>query len=122
MLAQGHAPRDLGAKIAAERDRLRSLESKRSSSSRGRRLPRVAGENADPDLVTALKAWRSREARAAGVPAYVIFHDTTLAALAEARPRNERELLAVPGLGPVKVSRYGAAVLAVLAEADRATA
>jgi len=121
MLAQGHAPRDLGARIAAERDRLRSLEP-RHKTSRGRPAARVAGENADPDLVAALKAWRSAEARAAGVPAYVIFHDTTLAALAEALPRNERDLLAVPGLGPVKVGRYGAAVLGVLSEVGRATA
>ncbi len=50
------------------------------------------------------------------MPAYVIFHDTTLAAVAEARPRTERELLALPGLGPVKAARYGEALLAVVAE------
>ncbi len=50
------------------------------------------------------------------MPAYVIFHDTTLAAVAEARPRSEAELLALPGLGPVKAARYGEALLAVVAQ------
>jgi superfamily II DNA helicase RecQ len=49
------------------------------------------------------------------VPAHVIFHDATLAAVAEARPRNRAELLALPGLGPVKAQRYGDTLLAVLA-------
>ena len=66
-------------------------------------------------MLRALKTWRSNAARAAGVPAYVIFHDTTLAAVAEARPRNRTALLALPGLGPVKVERYGDAVLEVVA-------
>jgi superfamily II DNA helicase RecQ len=46
----------------------------------------------------------------------VIFHDTTLAAVADARPTNQKELLALPGLGPVKAERYGDALLAVVAE------
>jgi len=67
-------------------------------------------------LLEALKTWRANAARAAKVPAYVIFHDTTLAAVAEARPASADELLALPGLGPVKVSRYGDALLAVVAQ------
>ena len=50
------------------------------------------------------------------MPAYVIFHDTTLAAMAEARPTTIDGLLAVPGLGPVKAGRYGDALLTLLAE------
>ena len=110
LLDKGTAPSDLRAKIAAERERLASINRARKPSS-------VAGANADPDLVTALKAWRSQTARAAGMPAYVIFHDTTLAALAEAMPRTEAELLRVPGVGPVKVERYGESLLRVLAAA-----
>jgi DNA helicase II / ATP-dependent DNA helicase PcrA len=81
------------------------------------RLPkdRRKGEP-DPPVLVALKAWRTSAAKAANVPAYVIFHDTTLAAVAEARPRTETELLALPGLGPVKAARYGEAILAVVAE------
>ncbi|MGH9165930.1 MAG: HRDC domain-containing protein, partial [Acidimicrobiales bacterium] len=63
-----------------------------------------------------LKLWRSAAARASGVPAYVIFHDSTLAAVAEARPSNRAELLALPGLGPVKAERYGETLLALLAK------
>ncbi|MGI8808876.1 MAG: HRDC domain-containing protein [Acidimicrobiales bacterium] len=46
-----------------------------------------------------------------------MFHDTTLAAVAEARPRDRPSLLALPGMGPVKADRYGDAVLAVVAAA-----
>jgi DNA helicase-2/ATP-dependent DNA helicase PcrA len=74
------------------------------------------GVNADPAVYQALKSWRSATARASGVPAFVIFHDTTLAAVAEAKPRDRRSLLALPGMGPVKAERYGAALLAVVAE------
>jgi DNA helicase-2/ATP-dependent DNA helicase PcrA len=74
-------------------------------------------DGADPSLFEALKSWRAATAKRSGVPAYVIFHDTTLAALAQAKPRDRNGLLAVPGLGPVKAERYGSDVLAVLAAA-----
>ncbi len=45
----------------------------------------------------------------------MVFHDTTLAAVAEARPRTQAALLDLPGLGPVKAERYGDALLAVIA-------
>jgi DNA helicase-2/ATP-dependent DNA helicase PcrA len=115
LLQQGVAPTDLRAKIAAERERLASIASARRA--RTAATSKIAGANADADVLSALKVWRSQTARAAGMPAYVIFHDTTLAALAEAMPRTERELLAVPGVGPVKIDRYGAGVLQVLAQA-----
>src|SRR6202044_3765085 len=56
----------------------------------------------DPVVVGALRAWRAEAARAAGIPAYVVLHDATLAALASLQPRTSAELLRVPGLGPVK--------------------
>jgi superfamily II DNA helicase RecQ len=55
------------------------------------------------------------------VPAFVVFHDTTLAAVAEARPRDRPSLLALPGMGPVKADRYGDALLAVVASATNDT-
>jgi superfamily II DNA helicase RecQ len=67
--------------------------------------------------MAALVAWRRQLARASGVPAYVIFHDTTLAAVATARPTTPTELLAVPGVGPVKAERYGEAVLGIVRDA-----
>jgi DNA helicase-2/ATP-dependent DNA helicase PcrA len=75
------------------------------------------GRNADPRVLETLKSWRAETARATGVPAYVVFHDTTLAAVAEAKPRDRAALLALPGVGPVKVERYGDALLSVVAAA-----
>jgi ATP-dependent DNA helicase RecQ len=49
------------------------------------------------------------------VPPYVIFHDSTLIALASRRPRSMNELGDIPGMGQKKMERYGPAVLAVLA-------
>lgn len=99
-------------RIAAQRATLAKTPKRRTG-------PAKVGDNADPLILTALKEWRSREARASKVPAYVIFHDTTLAAVAEAQPRTERELLALPGLGPVKATRYGEALLAVVKSTRR---
>jgi ATP-dependent DNA helicase RecQ len=61
-----------------------------------------------------LRHWRLETARAAGVPAYVVFHDKTLAAIASARPRSPAELLRVSGVGESKLRRYGDEVLEVL--------
>ncbi len=66
----------------------------------------------------ALRAWRLERARADGVPAYVVFHDRTLAEIERAAPATLRELAAVPGVGPAKLDRYGAEVLAVLSGED----
>ena len=76
-------------------------------------VPRVA-RRPDPvheALLAALVDWRRRLARAAGVPAYVIFPDATLHAVAETRPASRDALLALPGVGPVKLQRHGGAVL-----------
>ena len=70
-----------------------------------------------PEGFEALKAWRLARARAEEVPAYVIFHNTTLAEIAGRRPRSLAELAGVPGVGPAKLERYGEEVLAALAAA-----
>lgn len=70
---------------------------------------------ADSAVITALRAWRASAARANGVPAHVLLHDATLKALATRRPATADELLGVPGLGPVKVARYGAVLLDLVA-------
>ncbi|HEX4504171.1 MAG TPA: DNA helicase RecQ [Alphaproteobacteria bacterium] len=69
----------------------------------------------DAKMFEALRAERARLAREQGVPPYVIFHDTTLIALAGRRPRTMGELNDIPGMGQKKMERYGPAVLAVLA-------
>jgi ATP-dependent DNA helicase RecQ len=61
-----------------------------------------------------LRRWRLETARAGGVPAYVVFHDATLAAIASARPANLTELLRVSGVGESKLRKYGNDVLEVL--------
>ena len=72
---------------------------------------------ADP-LFEALREERRRIASEAGVPPYVVFHDSTLREIAERKPRNLFELGEVQGIGTAKLERYGEAMLAVLATAD----
>jgi ATP-dependent DNA helicase RecQ len=75
-----------------------------------------APETADEDvaLFEALRAWRAGEARARGVPAYVVFADATLAEIARAKPLDEGALLDVKGVGPRKLEEYGEALLALV--------
>ncbi len=62
-----------------------------------------------------LRAWRAGEAKEQGVPGYVVFGDATLAALAVHQPTSDEGLLAITGIGQVKLERYGEAVREVLA-------
>ena len=103
---------DWQSAIAAERARLASA---RAAAGRERAM---VGASADPRVLAELVAWRKTLARASGVPAQVIFHDSTLAAVAEARPSDRDALMAVPGLGPLKVERYGAELLALVARSS----
>jgi DNA helicase-2/ATP-dependent DNA helicase PcrA len=72
----------------------------------------------DEELFERLRTWRAEQARAASVPAYVVFTDATLTALAEVCPTTERALLAISGVGRTKLERYGADVLALCAGQD----
>ena len=81
------------------------------------RPAKVAFTPSDPILYDALAAWRKDRAKAESVPAYVVFHNTTLEAIAGAKPRSINELARVPGVGPAKLDRYGDEVLAVVAAA-----
>jgi len=65
----------------------------------------------DQVLLGRLKEWRLAAAREQKVPAYVVFTDVTLQVIAERQPRSAAELVAVPGVGQVKLDRYGAGVL-----------
>jgi DNA helicase-2/ATP-dependent DNA helicase PcrA len=68
-----------------------------------------------PPAYVALKEWRRTRSKADGVPAYVVFHDRTLAEIAERAPTSEAELATIAGVGPAKLERYGKDVLAALA-------
>lgn len=63
-----------------------------------------------------LRAWRKEEAGKLGQPAFFVFSDKTLRIIAAERPRTEENLLAVDGVGPAKVAKFGAAVCAICAE------
>jgi ATP-dependent DNA helicase RecQ len=66
------------------------------------------------EMMDRLRRWRSETARASGVPAYVIFHDSTLTAIAAARPASLADLLRVSGVGDSKLRKYGEEVLEVV--------
>jgi DNA helicase-2/ATP-dependent DNA helicase PcrA len=68
----------------------------------------------DRPLYDALVTWRGELARAAAVPAYVILDNKALRSVASTRPRSSDALLELPGIGPVKLERYGAALLEVV--------
>jgi DNA helicase-2/ATP-dependent DNA helicase PcrA len=72
----------------------------------------------DTELLDRLRTWRSDEAREQQVPAYVVFTDATLTAIAEQRPADRAALVGIPGIGARKLDRYGAAVLALVTDAD----
>jgi ATP-dependent DNA helicase RecQ len=102
-------------------------ESKPAPKKPKRRSPEAAGAGApEPEAAptpsdeearfVALKALRRRIADAKHMPAYIVFSDATLIAMAELRPRTEQELLAIPGVGPRKLAAYGEAFLALLRE------
>jgi DNA helicase-2/ATP-dependent DNA helicase PcrA len=76
-----------------------------------------AEEFADPTYV-ALKEWRLKRSKADEIPAYVVFHNSTLAEIASRRPKTIAELASVPGVGPAKLERYGRDVLDALALAS----
>jgi DNA helicase-2/ATP-dependent DNA helicase PcrA len=69
----------------------------------------------DESLFESLKQWRKQRADAESVPAFVVFSDATLEALAEVRPSDRQGLLRVNGIGAAKLERYADDVLAVLA-------
>lgn len=65
-----------------------------------------------------LREWRLATARAASVPAYVVFTDATLTAIAEGEPSSEGDLAQISGVGARKLGLYGAQVLQILGGAD----
>jgi len=82
---------------------------------RGRKAV-VAGAARNPNaapLLEALREWRRATAREHNVPAYVVFHDATLEAIAAARPQTLDDLSGISGIGAKKLERYGAALLEI---------
>lgn len=63
----------------------------------------------------ALRRWRAERAKADEVPAFVVFHDSTLHEIAAMRPQTREELSAISGVGPMKLERYADDLLEALA-------
>lgn len=68
----------------------------------------------DQNLYDRLKEWRKKTAQGDHVPAYVVFHDKTLKAIAAVCPRSHAELERITGIGPAKVSKYGDAIMEIV--------
>ncbi|MEO8433223.1 MAG: RecQ family ATP-dependent DNA helicase [Acidobacteriota bacterium] len=93
-------------------------EAPRARSARVRGRAAVAAPEAvgpvDEALLDRLKSWRREEAARRGVPAYVVFHDRTLSAIAARRPASASDLSEISGIGPGKIASYGDAILALI--------
>jgi DNA helicase II / ATP-dependent DNA helicase PcrA len=93
-------------------DRFEAEQRKRQSV---RTVTSAGADPADDDpLMAALRAWRTARARTDAVPAYVVFHDQTLAAIAEIRPSSAAGLRRIKGIGPAKLETYGDEILEVV--------
>ena len=75
--------------------------------------------SAPPDpgaLFDRLKDWRRKRAQADDVPAYVVFHDRTLAEIAERQPGDRADLATISGVGPAKLERYADEILEIVGQ------
>jgi ATP-dependent DNA helicase RecQ len=97
---------------------LRVLKKAGSERKAARRDAKEAIPAADRALFEKLRAKRLELAKAQNVPPYVIFHDKTLAEMAARNPRSVAELAGIPGIGEVKLARFGLAFLEVIKAHD----
>ncbi|MDD4885631.1 MAG: DNA helicase RecQ [Thiomonas sp.] len=89
-----------------------------SATSSGTRLAMQSMSSADAELFARLRAWRAATAKEHSVPAFVVFPDATLQAIALARPDSLDALRGISGVGDKKRDTYGAALLEVIAQAN----
>ncbi len=90
-----------------------SVPAPRSASGGSSGGSKIVLDDDDP-LVAALRTWRGEESKRIGKPAYVVFDNKTLVAIAHARPASLGALAEVSGVGPAKLEKYGDAVLDVM--------
>jgi DNA helicase-2/ATP-dependent DNA helicase PcrA len=88
---------------------------------RERKLGRCTGcpSSYDEHVFEALREWRRGQAADEKVPAYCVFTDATMTALAEMRPRDVADLVRVPGIGASKLDKYGVDILALCSSSER---
>jgi len=109
-LRRGAEPADIAEHLPAVRETVRAARGSKAGA-----RPKSSLAPDDQALFEELRRWRSQQAKAAAVPAFVIFDDKTLTEVASRRPSDRDALLRVPGIGPVKLERYGDDLLAVVA-------
>ena len=90
------------------------LHEPRRRAKAGRAVAVEGLDAASEGLFVRLREWRAGVAKEHGVPAYVVFHDGTLRAIAQQRPRALEELAQVSGVGTAKLARYGEAVIGIV--------
>jgi ATP-dependent DNA helicase RecQ len=105
--ARGVLKGDTAVSLREDAERPRKRE-RRKVSAAGAALGSPAGP-----LLKALRDWRVATARDHGVPAYVVFHDATLEAIAVTRPQTLDDLRGISGIGAKKLERYGDALLSI---------
>ncbi|GEK79290.1 ATP-dependent DNA helicase RecQ [Agrococcus baldri] len=105
------------AVLAGDREVRLRHETKAPAKASKRSASAVQLDDAQQGIFQALRSWRASTAKEQAVPAYVVFNDKTLAAIAERKPGTLVELSTISGVGESKLERYGEAVLEVLTEA-----
>jgi ATP-dependent DNA helicase RecQ len=110
---RGEVPLLLRVPVVAPRAGARSRAARASRD----KLAPVPLDNAGLARFAALKAWRAEVAREHNLPAFVIFHDATLAQMAQQCPRDLDALAGISGVGAKKLQAYGAQILRVLQQA-----
>jgi ATP-dependent DNA helicase RecQ len=116
----------MGARAVLKGERKITLrewkKEKKTAKRRGRKDAVVAiasGDGESDELYESLRNWRLDAARAHGVPAYVIFHDSTLREIAQHRPKSLDALRNVSGVGVRKLEAYGADIVRLVAGVDQ---
>ena len=108
--------RFLDGLVPASANRVRVLAPAGPSASSARRA--ASSVRVDPSdrsaLSNALRAWRTARARADSVAPFIVFHDSTIEAIAAGQPRSIAELRRIPGVGPTKLDRYGEEIIGVV--------
>ncbi len=101
--------------VSMRREAERAARSVRSSGSSKSKAATAQLATADQGLFEKLRAWRAGEAREQGVPAYIVFGDATLRAIATQRPATLDQAGGISGIGEAKLQKYGEALLEVVA-------
>jgi len=102
-------------------------QAERSASKRGEKRPVDRGRVKDAApanevnaiVFQALRQWRWETAKEHGVPAYTVFHDSTLRELSGTLPQSLDELRTISGIGAKKIERYGSELLSVIQRAEK---